>query len=750
MMKNLILLFTLVFALYANAGVIYFGNDEAVNLTNKYSFENSTAQIQGVSGGTIKIHTGTASGSDNSSACLTSVGDVDPSRGAAVCGYGNDSGGLSGVLRLISGLGDIEFWKSGVIQGLLDAVGFKQHDSHANYKEVGHKFREDNFFLGGEADYSTLADWSGAGLAGLTINTTSPLVGVNGFTYTLTGTINNNLRTKIIDIPLGYRGGVLEYRFRYTYDGLDSDIQTQVYCVDSTSILSSGKIDIEAHTSDGSALAVGKFKPNDCSQIRLYFNEQASNSGKKFAFARIKITPEKVGIAKVYESSELVNAGPIQIVQTGASPMSKGGIITDTVKYSRQGRWLNATYTYRQNTVGTGGSGIYLFSLPDGLEIDLSVLTANSSTSITNARTGGDIIGRGHAEGGSPDLISTVDVIAHNSTQVKLYVTSAVGDTGTSHAWSNDVVSGDAAFSLAHTNILYKFDIRVPIVGWEDYSEHVVASDSMSGEDVELLAESNNGASIPANVQINFSEITDSHSSWNSHTYTIPQEGVYDITGSVYFIGSVSRVIHLWKNGAYYKRIGASTVSSVPFNYQGKFNDGDTISIRSNVTSTLVVGVKDHHISITKAAAITKANILNLAAPKTAYIKPSASYYGGVGITATTVWKTRTLESISDDANFLSLSSNQITIDAGTYDLAVPVGAYNGTSWMNLNLRNVTDNVDNIFQRVTHANSGDGVTYNTVFTTIIVTKPTIFDFRTISTTASGQEFLGQIKITKVK
>ncbi len=557
--------------------------------------------------------------------------------------------------------------------------------------------------------------------------------------------INDWIAHKPIVLPNAITKSSMDISFslRYNYTGNSGDMGLRIKCVTDSSLLLDG-------TNTTAAINIGQNKingtvhvPKGCTSILFGYQGVVTNAGGILLFDELVVNDYNMPV-KVYESSKLVNAGTIDMIQEGASPMSKGGVVNDTVKYSRQGRWLTAYYTYRQNTGGGGGSGIYLFSLPDGLEIDLSVLTATSSTSINNTRTGGDVIGRGHAEAGG--LISPVEVLAHNSTQVKLYTTSVVGDTGSAHSWSSDVVSGDTAFSLVHSNVLYKFNIRVPIVGWEDYSEHVVTASTLSGTTETKYLSAYQTADDPDVADLKFTGLE------------IGAE--YEVSGKLqYYLPSGARVSLGFHDGQ------GTSYSSMRKQQSGSSDVAETITshftfvaksaemitemafaggggVNGNGTNTQT------HFQLTRP--ITKANILNLTSPKTAYIKPSTSHYGGVGITATTAWKTRTLESISGDASFLSLSSNQITIDAGTYDLAVPVGAYDGTSWMNLNLRNVTDSVDNIFQRVTHTNTGDGVTYNTVFTTIIVTKPTTFDFRTTSTTAAGQEFLGQIKITKVR
>ncbi len=84
------------------------------------------------------------------------------------------------------------------------------------------------------------------------------------------------------------------------------------------------------------------------------------------------------------------------------------------------------------------------------------------------------------------------------------------------------------------------------------------------------------------------------------------------------------------------------------------------------------------------------------------------------GGTATSgAWQTRDLNTQTGDTTFASVSSNQIVIDAGTYDIEIIAPAYKVDSH-SCKLRNVTDSTDTIIGTLSYNDSATNVITNSI------------------------------------
>jgi hypothetical protein len=133
------------------------------------------------------------------------------------------------------------------------------------------------------------------------------------------------------------------------------------------------------------------------------------------------------------------------------TPPTKGGTIhQDKAMWRRVEDSMEITYTFRQSSAGTAGSGTYLFPIPGGYSIDSDKIVV-STVDIEGTCGFGMVLG--DAGGTAQDItVSCYDtgnltLLGHN----------------TSGAFIN---IGSASYDLAHASTRYSFRAVVPIVGW--------------------------------------------------------------------------------------------------------------------------------------------------------------------------------------------------------------------------------------------------------------------------------------------
>lgn len=123
---------------------------------------------------------------------------------------------------------------------------------------------------------------------------------------------------------------------------------------------------------------------------------------------------------------------------------------------------------------------------------------------------------------------------------------------------------------------------------------------------VKVEGEGNGGSAFTSGVtNIPFTETQDTTDSWDGTTFTAPESGDYNFTGSIRWTNGVSQPgIFLWKNGSLYRLAGQDNGSNVvlcPFSATITLEKGDSITIRTNgVSDTLQNVASNHWIHIQK------------------------------------------------------------------------------------------------------------------------------------------------------
>lgn len=126
-----------------------------------------------------------------------------------------------------------------------------------------------------------------------------------------------------------------------------------------------------------------------------------------------------------------------------------------------------------------------------------------------------------------------------------------------------------------------------------------------SGREVTVTGSGNGGTSITSDVtNIDFTEVTDTTSSWDGSVFTAPETGTYALEGCIYYTTSTSSSPKLFVDNSFVKYIGIAYASNDahPISGHVTLNKGQTLSIRVGGTLTLLNDASVHHLSITKLA----------------------------------------------------------------------------------------------------------------------------------------------------
>ena len=125
-------------------------------------------------------------------------------------------------------------------------------------------------------------------------------------------------------------------------------------------------------------------------------------------------------------------------------------------------------------------------------------------------------------------------------------------------------------------------------------------------------------------------------------------------------------------------------------------------------------------------------------------------------------WQTRDLNTLEGDTTFISLSSNQITLQAGTYDIDSSCRVSGITNAHQARFRNITDSTTEIVGSSAHSGGGDDQSESFCNGVITITSTKTFELQhrcatTVTTVGFGRsngfgegELYSQIKITKRK
>lgn len=165
--------------------------------------------------------------------------------------------------------------------------------------------------------------------------------------------------------------------------------------------------------------------------------------------------------SKIYSQASqdyaYTNAGTITIGATTTAP-TKGTIVTDRIMASRKGQNLLAKYQFEMSSIGTTGSGDYLFTLPSGLSFDTNIVIPSTAASDgRDVTTQKALVGYGHIGDGTNRGMCYL--FAYDSTRFRANCGAVFGSYGfvNSGYYHLGTIRG------------FEFELNAPISGWSDY-----------------------------------------------------------------------------------------------------------------------------------------------------------------------------------------------------------------------------------------------------------------------------------------
>jgi len=238
-----------------------------------------------------------------------------------------------------------------------------------------------------------------------------------------------------------------------------------------------------------------------------------------------------------------------------------------------------------------------------------------------------------------------------------------------------------------------------------------------------------------------------------AYIFSFPTNLTIDLNGASYYIvgnGTITNTLNAasvanltaktWGAGGFILDVDNGTSPATLSSGDGLLNNSNNIV---DITIRVpIVGWSSDAIAM-GALPIKRGAILN----------PTTINQFQSSITSTTSYKTQTISEVDSmsDSSFVSVLNNQFTLQKGRYLSNIPIGTNANTSWLDLQLFNITDSI--IYKQITQVVYNIQV-YSVPFSTIpiIIDIPStkIFEIRTRSGIAAGFEYLGKVTIEKIK
>jgi hypothetical protein len=285
-----------------------------------------------------------------------------------------------------------------------------------------------------------------------------------------------------------------------------------------------------------------------------------------------------------------------------------------------------------------------------------------------------------------------------------------------------------------------------------------------------VFSASKSGGSITANTVIPSWTTTevDTSNGFNATTgiYTIRSPGDYILVANLRTTTGEANdsTLDVYKNNALYKvgtdaHFGGGTCIAVMPN----LSYGDTIDLRCQNSRIVTTETRATRFELYKINSNSQPY-----APRIAYLKDVKANNIDGGTHTAGSYQTRVLNTLEGDVSFVSLASNQFTLQPGTYHIEASAPAARVNRHI-VKLRNISDSVDTILGSSSNADStvspgGDSVESQTISTlagvfSISTAKTFEIQHRGTTTQATigfgyaanfgNNELYTQVKITKV-
>lgn len=521
--------------------------------------------------------------------------------------------------------------------------------------------------------------------------------------------------------------GSANFDFGTAFDSADpSDITVYLYDVTNSRL-----IQPYPYTIDSNFGYEGTFQvPTDCATLRLILHVTTTNALAYDLFLDdVQIVPaanETVAADSDWQSYTPTFTG-------------LGTVTGINMQYRKVGDSIELLGRF---TAGTGTATEARMSLPAGL-ISLStlgVLIKVGSGSTTE----------------TPTAAYSLAVLCEPSVSyVTFGATSSVASEFSKRTGNSSTLSGQTIAVNA----------RIPIQGWT--SGQVTAASANLNAPVVFRAYKNGGTVNNAAIATWTGVNKDTVSGFNSTTgiYTVKVPGDYSVGMVVGFTTTTNEGIQIHLNGVSYAA-GSATGNGVNARETilPDLKVGDTISFVCNGNKTF------SSADTTTYAYLSRVETSNrVYSTRVAYVKDVKANNTSGGSSTSGSYQTRTLNTLEGDTSFISLASNQFTLQPGTYYIEAEapfIAPDAGSCISKIKLRNITGATDVIIGQTGYVGPVSGAGENDGNSTALmgefsITSATVFEIQqrvSASRATSGyggpanfgdSEVYTQVKIEKV-
>lgn len=613
-----------------------------------------------------------------------------------------------------------------------------------NFESVGvsnYVTGNDAAFMGGGALVGTLVD-----------EAISPISGDTSLSYTQAlGSLNDYFASELIDVDFKQQNNDSGMTFYFTYDGDDNDLKFVVYDVTNSAELTSG-VELVKTESTARRYALSFYIPPTCTQIRWGAQVLVENVGAALKMDDVEITSNPFVYKDLIDSPIVAyyTSDNGQVIDSSFSAFIYEDLVEDT----------NGDY----NT----STGVYTFSKSGHYDIEASIKSANASSWVAGD-TFSISIYKNNAFELASQFIRISDTASYGlSIDVNVQKYFEAGDT----------VEIRAQVSVSST-VTAETDIRsnyFSVVKLPESTEHVITPAKSTLTDWEAFTPTGSwttnttytgyrkriGDFLQVKTLAILSGAPDA-TDFSIDPPEVPDESKLIISSGASTYSPVGTAFVFDSSTGSNRRIGL-----VVYNIST-----DSFSVRVDNPDTATLVNSTHPITFTSSDFISlefsypvegwSSDVTLLAAiptPKTAYIKDIKPSSTNGGTFTSGAWQTRDLTTLEGDTGFVSLSSNQFTLQPGKYEIVASAPAYQVVEHK-IKLRNITDSEDSSLG--TNARSGsasDAVTRSELNSIITITSSKTFEIQhrctsTFATSGFGSsigisdEVYTQVSIKKV-
>jgi len=596
-------------------------------------------------------------------------------------------------------------------------------------------FFTDTFEIAGVDDYTSGNDAAfdnGGVLAGaLAVEAVNNISGDQSLKYTqAAGSLNDFIKSPLIPIDKKQQGNTVGLELYYTYSGNDGDLRIVGYDDTGSEVMTIASNTLKA-----------------ASKAQRFSVQFPVPSGSANLAWGIQVGIENDGAILVIDD-----------VQMSTNPfVSKELLVTETAVGSYQGSFWD----------GTGTQDGFNISLVDNSDNSLFSIISSGSTSRIVAKKRINIavgfITQSNTAGATNVYHSVLGQIANqqNNAAITAFTTNV----------NTILEEGEYVYAVA---LNLQSTVGGVSITATAATNHIVAYNSRNAENSMVRLHTGNGHGSVNNKIRRFSTevsnlgnaITYADSATDGASFTINEDGVYNVSYTdTYSAGAVrfglslnsSQLTNSINSLTADDMLSVTTAASANFesesSWAGQLNKGDIIRPHTDGNPD---GTTRNIFTISK---IGVGDLLGVPTPRTAYIKDVKPSGTEGGTFTSGAWQTRDLNTLSGDTEFVSLSSNQFTLQPGKYEIQADSSCYR-VNRVSYKLYNFTNSEDAILGLNSLANTAEGTTTSKLTGTVNITIATTFEIRhrcqnTGNTTgfgvanSFGDEIFTQVKITKV-